>query len=376
MAEKTGISWCDATFNGWWGCNKVSPACDNCYAERDAKRFAPGQVLWGVDSTRRLFGDKHWQAPLNWAKTMPAKLGRRPRIFSASMSDWLDLDAPMTEFIRLLDTIRLTPELDWLLLSKRVGNWRKRMEAAAAHLWDNPAGSDELTRWIMLWLRGEPPAHVQIGSTMVTQPEVDRDGPKLAAVPARVRFISIEPMLGAMDISKWLQLGRCQSRDGGDSSGPLRCGLPAGHDDDHTALIETGAKWLGVSGELQWVIAGGESGPKARPAHPDWFRSLRDQCAAAGVPFHFKQWGEWWEVDSDGRDEETGDHRVIEVPGIAASERFDPKTDCLIAPDGRAFRSLDGLPADVPCRHMTRLGTANAGRQLDGVEHNGFPEAA
>ena len=116
MSEKTGISWTDATFNPWWGCQKVSPACDHCYAERDAKRFAAGRVLWGVNSERRTFGDKHWQAPLDWAKTMPAKLSRRPRLFCASMGDWLDLDAPLDEFVRLLDTILKTAALDWLLL--------------------------------------------------------------------------------------------------------------------------------------------------------------------------------------------------------------------------------------------------------------------
>jgi protein gp37 len=161
MAEKTEIAWCDATFNGWWGCQKVSPACDHCYAERDSKRFAPNLILWGVGAERRTFGDAHWQAPLKWAKSMPAKLGRRPRVFSASMSDWLDLDAPLDQFVRLLDTIRRTPELDWLLLSKRIGNWRRRLEEAFSSIVE-----PELATWVSRWLGGFPPANVWLGSTI------------------------------------------------------------------------------------------------------------------------------------------------------------------------------------------------------------------
>lgn len=141
MSDNTAISWCDATFNPRWGCTKVSPACDHCYAERDSKRFARGKVLWGVGSERLTFGDAHWQAPLRWAKkpffecsecrwrgsglrSHKTDGGRaavcpkcasadvsltRMRVFCASMGDWLDLDAPLDQFVRLLDTIRRTP---------------------------------------------------------------------------------------------------------------------------------------------------------------------------------------------------------------------------------------------------------------------------
>jgi hypothetical protein len=255
------------------------------------------------------------------------------------MADWLDLDAPLDDFVRLLDTIRCTPELDWLLLSKRIGNWRKRLDEAAASIADEGPDYRGVAAFIELWLRGQAPANVVVMATLVNQAEADRDLPKLFAVPARRRGVSIEPMLEAINMLKLDADGRT----------PLS--------------------------KLDWVIAGGESGPPARPAHPDWFRSLRDQCAAAGVPFHFKQWGEWWEVDSDARDED-GSHHVVNVPGIEAQERFDPKTDRLVAPDGRVFAALDALPEDVPCRQMTRLGKKFAGRLLDGVEHNAFPEHA
>lgn len=256
MAEVTDISWCDATFNPWWGCSKVSPACDHCYAERDAKRFAAGRVLWGVDSDRRTFGDKHWEEPLRWAKTMPAKLGRRPRVFCASMGDWLDLDAPLDEFVRLLDTIRATPELDWLLLSKRIGNWRKRLLQALDSLGAVTAPYSLLIDWIQDWIDGDAPRNVWLGATVVNQEEADRDIPKLLATPARVRFLSLEPMLGPITLyDNWLY----------------------------------GIGW--EHKPLDWIIAGGESGPHARPMHPDWVRSLREQCEAAGVPFFMKQMG-------------------------------------------------------------------------------------
>ena len=329
MAENTGISWCDATFNPWWGCQKVSPACDHCYAERDSKRFAPGRVLWGAGSERRMFGDAHWQAPLKWAKTMPAKLGRRPRVFCASMGDWLDLDAPIDQFVRLLDTIRLTPELDWLLLSKRIGNWRKRLTEARDLLWrGDPELLDDERRergkFADDWLCNKPPANVWLGVTICNQEEADRDIPKLLAVPARVRFLSIEPMLGPVDLER--------PRPGPDlaqGSGRTIC-----------------QPWLIQSG-IDWVIVGGESGPHARPMHPDWPRSLRDQCAAAGVAMHFKQWGEWAP--------ERGSHPVRHP-----------------VHDSHRWPIEPGEPAGGVWSY--RIGKAAAGRLLDGREHNEFPQ--
>jgi protein gp37 len=346
MADKTAISWCDATFNPWWGCQKVSPACDHCYAERDAKRFTSGMVLWGVDSERRVFDEKHWRAPLTWAKTTPAKLGRRPRVFCASMGDWLDLDAPLSEFVRLLETIRLTPELDWLLLSKRIGNWRKRLEAAA----DATVGTGALNLWISQWLfASKPPANVWLGATVVNQEEADRDIPKLLMMPARVRFLSIEPMLGRVDLCEALDIWWNQS----------------------SGALERGERQFSRYGNqrepdprLHWVIAGGESGPGARPMHPDWARSLRDQCAAAGVAFHFKQWGEHsvHEVGEDG---------AIEPPCSMTISGLQLWRDGMWAapppttPAGEVFK--DGNVFAL------KVGKKAAGRLLDGVEHNGFP---
>lgn len=306
MAESTSIEWCDATFNPWWGCQKVSPACDHCYAERDSKRFAPGRVLWGVGSERRTFDQKHWQQPLKWAKRpifecegcgargdgevsggdvmllrCPSckgqmKLSRR-RVFCASMGDWLDLNAPLAEFVRLLDTIRRTPELDWLLLSKRIGNWRKRLAEAARR----DANDVPLQVWIDEWRTGTPPLNVWLGATVVNQEEADRDVPKLLAVPARVRFLSIEPMLGPVDV-----------RFAFSDAGVIRCPVCMFGTNrlDHGPCPNDGATLRSDPG-VHWVICGGESGPHARPAQIEWFRSLRQQCQEAGVAFNMKQLG-------------------------------------------------------------------------------------
>jgi protein gp37 len=338
MAENTAIEWTDHTFNPWWGCQKVSPACDHCYAERDAKRFAPGRVLWGVGSERRIFdpatdsGRKHWAAPLKWAKNDPARLGRRPRVFCASMADWLDLDAPIEEFVRLLDIIRLTPELDWLLLSKRIGNLHR---IATAALVAGSTGNEPLRSWLVdWWSNGKPPANVWLGATVVNQAEADRDIPKLLQVPAAVRFLSVEPMLGPIDLTAVTVGG--------------------GHGHHEFDPIITGNALRRAEREaphLHWVIVGGESGPGARPMHPDWARSLRDQCAAAGVPFLFKQWGEW--LPAKEGHSITG--KVLVLEG-SAPFTYHPKWHDF----------ADG-------QKVARIGKKAAGRQLDGRTHDGFP---
>lgn len=285
MSEKTAISWCDHTWSPVWGCTQVSKAetggggCDNCYAMALAHRFGYG---WN-GAPMREFGEHHWNEPVRWNKRA-AKDGTRPKVFP-SMCDPLDKDWPdalRERFWRLVDA---TPYLTWLILTKRIGNYERLGPGAVI---------------------GRDPANVWPGATVVNQPEYDRDIGKLLRIRARVHFLSVEPMLGPIDM-----------RMGGASIPDYS---------DHRPLARLG-----------WVIAGGESGPHARPAHPEWFRSLRDQCAAAGVPFHFKQWGEWAPYDRSRS-------------------------------DGAALATPNAL--DEPMQHF---GTKLAGRLLDGVEHNGFP---
>lgn len=270
MAKNSRIEWTNHTFNPWWGCVKVSPACKHCYAESWSKRV--GQSVWGVGSERRFFGDKHWSEPLRWNAVAEAS-GRRARVFCASMADVFedrrDLDVWRE---RLWALIEATPWLDWLLLTKR------------------PEAVRRLVPWASGW-----PANVWLGTTVEDQRRARERLPVLTAIPAVVRFISAEPLLGPVDLDAW---------------------LPA----------------------LDWVITGGESGSRARPSSPSWFLTLMNQCMAADVAFHFKQWGDWAPGD-----------------GIALAK-------------ARAEKAADGTT-------MLRLGKKAAGRLLDGATWDELPTA-
>lgn len=228
MGRDSSIEWTNHTFNPWWGCAKVSPACNNCYAETWAKRV--GLDLWGSTSPRRFFGDKHWREPLRWEREARRQATRK-RVFCASMADVFEARADLDPARgRLWELIESTPSLDWLLLTKRPQN------AAIMAPWGG--------RW---------PGNVWLGTTVESQEWTARIEP-LLRVPARVHFLSCEPLLGPLDVRGWL----------GSTDGLVR-----------------------------WLIAGGESGPRARPLTAEWLRDLRDQCTDAGASFHFKQWGEW-----------------------------------------------------------------------------------
>jgi protein gp37 len=325
MGQHTTISWTHFTFNPWVGCTKISPACDACYAESWAKRS--GLVTWG--GPRRRTSPANWKQPLKWHTSIPD--GERRRVFCASLADVFDNEVPDEWRFDLFELIRETPRLDWLLLTKRVGN-AKRM----------------LMQFAM-----EGAYNVWLGATVANQEEADRDIPKLLVTPARVRFLSCEPLLGRLNLRNLcIGIGSVLH---------TAWGIPAEH--DHFDALHAANRT-----RLDWVIAGGESGSKARPSHPDWFRSLRDQCIDAGVPFHFKQHGEWLEVEGDEP------VREIEAESNEADAWFDPQTDCLIANDGRIF-SLETLPKDVPARLMKRVGKEVAGRTLDGRIWDEFPRA-
>lgn len=329
MAENSKIEWTDHTFNPWTGCTKVSPGCDGCYAEAWAKRS--GTVRWGAGEPRRRTTAANWQLPHRW-NAQAAREGRRYRVFCASLADVFDNQVPEPWRWELFRLIAATPHLDWLLLTKRIGNAHDMLNDAAAAVAGEFVGAKEWDRapWPNVWL----------GATVVNQVEANRDVPKLLVTPARVRFLSIEPMLGPIDLTRIVV-----------HRGPIELlpTAPPSHYAPHVCITVNALK--GSTQLLHWVIAGGESGPHARPAHPDWFRKLRLQCAAAGVPFLFKQWGEWLPA-TEGRSI-TG--RVLVVEGEAPV----PK-----APQWHHFP--DG-------GQMARVGKKAAGRRLDGVEHNGVP---
>ena len=316
MAENTKIEWTDHTFNPWIGCTKVSPGCDHCYAE-NLMDTRMGVASWRPGAERVRTKEANWKMPLRWNAQADAFMdqhGRRQRVFCASLADVFDNAVDPQWRADLFKLIAETPNLDWLLLTKRIGNVRG-MLAELAH------GSDpDLTLLDMM-----PLPNVWIGTTIVNQAEADRDIPKLLDVPARVRFLSMEPLLGPVDLTHIEVFG-------GDAEiFPLK-GTTDCVDDEGAPTDDVPA--------LDWVIVGGESGPGARPMSPDWARSLRDQCAAAGVPFLFKQWGEW-------------------IPMLGQAEGV-PVREKTTTPDGWV---------------MGHAGKKAAGRLLDGRTWDGFPTA-
>ena len=273
MAKNSKIEWTHHTFNPWWGCVKISPACKHCYAETWAKRV--GQDLWGANSARRFFGDQHWREPLKW-NDQAEQDGERKRVFCASMADVFEARTELTSWReKLWKLIERTPNLDWLLLTKR------------------PQHIGTYAPW------SEWPANVWLGTTAETQKWADERIAELVRHNAAVRFISSEPLLGPLNLSRWLE-----------------------------------------SGGLDWVIAGGESGGKARPTKPVWVRDLRDQCERHDVAFHFKQWGHW----------------APEQPS-----------------DDRKVKALDVDAGGGERETLFAIGKKHAGRRLDGRVWDGLP---
>lgn len=336
MSENTKIEWCDSTFNPWIGCTKVSPACDHCYAERSTPARTLG-VTWGPHAERRRTGAANWELPKRWnaqAEVFQQQHGRRQRVFCASLADVFDNQVPVAWLVDLLGLIAATPRLDWLLLTKRIGNFDTRLGAALDSVCTQ-AEPSALGVWLMRWLnREKAPRNIWLGATIVNQEEADRDIPKLLAVPARVRFLSVEPMLGPVDLGSFM---------------PIECVMPVGNP------WRRRTKFGEPDTLIDWLICGGESGLNARPMHPDWARSLRDQCAAAGVPFLFKQWGEFLPASADDAD-----------PTLA-----DVPESRVFWSDGSKWDRFDGQRAGVDL--VARVGKKASGRLLDGVEHNGFP---
>jgi protein gp37 len=258
MGEHTTISWCDRTFNPWIGCTKVSVgergACESCYAEVATPTRAM-HVTWGSGKPRHRTSESTWALPLRWergAEAFQAMHGRRQRVFCASLADVLDNEIDPQWRVDLFNLIRSTPSLDWLLLTKRIGNAAKMLPTD--------------------WANGY--ANVWLGATVANQKEAERDIPKLLATPAHLRFLSCEPLLGPLNLRN-LCIGT-------GSALHTAWGIPAEH--DHFDALHAANRT-----RLDWVITGSESGRKARPCDLTWVRTLRDQCIAAGVAFHWKQ---------------------------------------------------------------------------------------
>jgi len=292
VSENSKIEWTEHTFNPWWGCTKISEGCAHCYAAMFANRVGFSNAgskfrIWGDDARRRMFdGDEHWNAPLRW-NAVAEKLGVMHRVFCGSMCDILE---NREEFIvprwRVFELITKTPSLLWLLLSKRPENARELLPCA----------------WWEKW-----PRNVMFGTTIENQARLEERMFHIRALNnrgARI-FLSCEPLLSALDWEGYRFAGQRNAR--------LRY--------------------------VDWVVAGGESGPGARPMHPDWIRKLRDDCTEnytrglRPIPFLFKQWGEY--------------HPLTRTNGIHES------------PFGG--------------QHMMHVGKKAAGRVLDGRTWDGVP---
>lgn len=313
MADNTKIEWADATVNYLNGCSVISAGCTNCYAMRLAGtrlKHDPSRAgltmetkagpVW-TGETRA--NEKALLLPLSW---------KRPRrIFWNAHGDLFHDSVPDAVIDRQFAVMSATLQHTHMVLTKRPERMREYLTSRRAAKPIMVAIGDGTTEQHPFNNELKPPANIWLGTSVEDQRAADERIPHLLATPAAVRFLSCEPLLGPVDLSRV-------------------------HDTPRTYFKATSQK-LGISyngQKLDWVIAGGESGPGARPMHPDWARSLRDQCAAAGVAFHFKQWGDW---------------------GRVADQR----------------PAVDHLPEDAD--RLTRCGKARAGRLLDGRTHDEFP---
>lgn len=359
----TLIEWATKVLNPVTGCSKISPGCQHCYAERMARRLAgragypagnPFAVTWHED---RIYEPVSWRTP--------------QRVFLGSMTDLFHPDVQEVWIHDILDMVIHYPQHTFMVLTKRP----LRMVDIMADFYRGG------------WVRGterpmvdhhEPIPNLWLGVTAENQEMADRRIPLLLQVPAAVRFVSVEPCLGPVDLgmstatcsccerwpSRWIRLPRPVHGDWPvDHATQADPGIYRAESNQHGALsVHTSAGLLGIKPaemeilpKLDWVIAGGESGPGARPLHPDWARSIRDQCAAAGVPLFFKQWGEWFPTSQQVTGQRlTGDVRVMSNGG-----------------------QVDDISLDsgLTVSHIIRCGKNAAGHLLDGQEHRAFPAA-
>jgi len=362
MSTASKIEWTDVTWNPTRGCSRVSAGCEHCYAERVAFRFrGPGLPYRGLVRAGS-DGKPHWtgQVVLDETTLLEPLHWRKPRrVFVNSMSDLFHEALTDEQIDRVFAVMALCPQHTFQVLTKRAKRMREYMAAG------NRADNEGLGyRWctaagrILQGLPGEAPGfplpNVWLGVSAEDQAAADERIPELLATPAAVHFVSLEPLLGPLSIERWV-------------GGQREAGPP-------------GATYGVPASDLDWVIVGGESGPGARPMHPDWARSIRDRCVAAGVvegvAFFFKQWGEWAEVALETRSLRTFGSPE---PSHAVEARFVRKGDALLRRDGQCHILGKGLGApeqfEGPSTPMRRVGKKAAGRLLDGVEHSAWPEA-
>ncbi len=332
--HNTGIEWTHIpgykgeTWNPIVGCSIDSPGCKNCYAMRRANRLLDGnpKTPHYAGTTKKVNGKPVWTGKVARASektlTAPLRWGKPRAIFVNSMGDLFHENVQDEWIDEVFYMMHMAARHIFIILTKRPERMKKYMEDLSPwHRVKRPRlneifGSEERAAsadyFSMVREQPWPLPNVWLGVSVEDQKRADERIPYLLETPAAVRFISCEPLLGVVDLNT-----AEMNNDPNLKINPLRGALPAFQ-------------------KLDWVIAGGESGPHARPMHPRWLRSLRDQCQAANTPFFFKQWGEWVSVS--------------EVEGAGPSYYFE---------SGATVR---------------RVGKARAGRTLDGIEHTEFPK--
>lgn len=339
MGEQTRIEWAHHTFNGWTGCDAISPACDHCYA----KPLVEGRLGRSFDERVRN-APSTWAQPDRWNRKALAD-GVRRRVFCSSLSDVWDNQVPIEWLVDLLDVVRETTGLDWMLLTKRPMNILKRLKLAidVAIATDRPA----LTGWLYAWAhKRQPPPNVWLGVTVENQAMADLRLPFLLDAPAAIYFVSAEPLLGPVNLRA----------------------IPRRYDGHWGTFDALAGKWAPIGDmdpgyvreRIRLVIGGGESGAKARPTLPAWPRGLRDDCAVTEAAFFWKQWGEW-----------TPGENVTRTRGIVRTafwfdDHWSFDTEDLAGDGGH----IDDEP------DLYRVGKEAAGRLLDSVEHSGMPDHA
>ena len=372
MSGKSKIEWTERTWNPTGGCTIVSPGCTNCYAMRTAARGHLRDHPKYAGTTRVVNGNPVWTGKIgigdDKAFAEPLRVRKPTMWFVNSMSDLFHESIPDAVIDRVFAVMALCPQHTFQVLTKRADRMRAYLQAfdeysvSEAYEWhdaedrvsneDPPWGSDAYHKKTGLledaidaartcFIEKKPLPNVWIGVSVEDQARADERIPALLDTPAAVRFISAEPLLGPVDLSLWLKVFNRSEM-----------GLA---DDPLASFMLQDAVFQGnafARSALHWIIVGGESGPGARPMHPEWARSLRDQCAAAGVPFFFKQWGEHVFLSE-----------CAEAMGMPEDEA-----------DNEWLRQFSHKGADDGKDVIYRVGKSRAGRHLDGVIHDAMPK--
>jgi protein gp37 len=371
--SKSTIEWTEHTWNPVTGCDKISPGCKNCYAEVLAKR------LQKMKQPNYANGFKLTLQPS--MLEIPLKRKKPTMWFVNSMSDLFHKDVPDEYIDRVFGMMTLTPQHTFQILTKRADRMRDYIArivdapdlvGMAAAYWVDFDEIPEYDQWL--------PKHIWLGVSVENQKAADERIPLLLETPAAIRFLSCEPLLGELKIKRWLKINWQCSGCNGYFAGGWKITCPdcgskeywCGSHKFNGRKVESHPNFPSQAGlGIDWVIAGGESGTKARPVHPDWVRSIRDQCDAAQVPFFFKQWGEYMPLGSVF-DLSDGNQNAI----LTADE----KKTIAVSITGKKAWETDGCDeireGDEAARWyaMNRVGKKKAGRFLDGKEYMEFPK--